>query len=88
MRFSNFDVQLRYSKVCLGFVRRDQTVTFVAICGRSEALHTFLISVHRQCCYLTQLMQEVNHRFPQNTSQVGRGLEPGPVVTQTHTQHT
>nr|XP_019934057.1 PREDICTED: ankyrin repeat, SAM and basic leucine zipper domain-containing protein 1 [Paralichthys olivaceus] len=41
----------------------------------SEELHTFLISVHRQCCYLTETIQEVVNRFPRQASQLVFSLD-------------
>ncbi|XP_035011810.1 ankyrin repeat, SAM and basic leucine zipper domain-containing protein 1 [Hippoglossus stenolepis] len=41
----------------------------------SEELHTFLISVHRQCCYLTETIQDVINRFPRQASQLVFSLD-------------
>ncbi|XP_034031876.1 LOW QUALITY PROTEIN: ankyrin repeat, SAM and basic leucine zipper domain-containing protein 1 [Thalassophryne amazonica] len=42
----------------------------------SEDLYNFLISVRQQCCYLTEMIQDVINRFPQHASQVVFRLDP------------
>lgn len=42
----------------------------------SEELHTFLLSVKQQCCYLTETIQDVVRRFPRKASQVVFSLDP------------
>ncbi|XP_033491723.1 ankyrin repeat, SAM and basic leucine zipper domain-containing protein 1 [Epinephelus lanceolatus] len=42
----------------------------------SEELHNFLISVKQQCCYLTEMIQDVVSRFPRQTSQLVFSLDP------------
>ncbi|KAF0040385.1 hypothetical protein F2P81_006283 [Scophthalmus maximus] len=36
----------------------------------SEELYTFLISVHQQCCYLTETIQDIINHFPCQASQM------------------
>ncbi|XP_020774847.2 ankyrin repeat, SAM and basic leucine zipper domain-containing protein 1 [Boleophthalmus pectinirostris] len=42
----------------------------------SEELHTFLISMRQQCCYLTETIQDVVNRFPCRASQLVFSLDP------------
>ncbi|GLD69270.1 ankyrin repeat, SAM and basic leucine zipper domain-containing protein 1 [Lates japonicus] len=41
----------------------------------SEELHNFLISVRQQCCYLTEIIQDVINRFPRQASQLVFSLD-------------
>ncbi|XP_070686549.1 ankyrin repeat, SAM and basic leucine zipper domain-containing protein 1 [Pempheris klunzingeri] len=41
----------------------------------SEELHSFLISVRQQCCYLTEMIQDVISRFPRQASQLVFSLD-------------
>ncbi|XP_070763358.1 ankyrin repeat, SAM and basic leucine zipper domain-containing protein 1 [Enoplosus armatus] len=47
-----------------------------AVDSGSEELHTFLISVRQQCCYLTEMIQDVVSRFPRHASQLVFSLDP------------
>ncbi|KAM9808291.1 ankyrin repeat, SAM and basic leucine zipper domain-containing protein 1 [Neosynchiropus ocellatus] len=42
----------------------------------SEELHNFLMSVHQQCSYLSDLIHDVINRFPQHPSQLVFPLDP------------
>ncbi|KAJ0069757.1 hypothetical protein NL108_013307, partial [Boleophthalmus pectinirostris] len=44
--------------------------------GSVEELHTFLISMRQQCCYLTETIQDVVNRFPCRASQLVFSLDP------------
>lgn len=36
----------------------------------SEDLQSFLISLRKECCHLTEVIRDVNVRFPRHRSQV------------------
>ncbi|KAB5574922.1 hypothetical protein PHYPO_G00214660 [Pangasianodon hypophthalmus] len=42
----------------------------------SEELYNFLISLRQQCCYLTEMVQDVISRFPRSTSQLVLTWDP------------
>uniref|UniRef100_A0A8D3B910 Ankyrin repeat, SAM and basic leucine zipper domain containing 1 n=1 Tax=Scophthalmus maximus TaxID=52904 RepID=A0A8D3B910_SCOMX len=42
----------------------------------SEELYTFLISVHQQCCYLTETIQDIINHFPCQASQLVFSVDP------------
>ncbi|XP_053741883.1 ankyrin repeat, SAM and basic leucine zipper domain-containing protein 1 [Synchiropus splendidus] len=42
----------------------------------AEELHNFLMSVHQQCSYLSDLIHDVTNRFPQHPSQLVFPLDP------------
>ncbi|XP_076848337.1 ankyrin repeat, SAM and basic leucine zipper domain-containing protein 1 [Brachyhypopomus gauderio] len=42
----------------------------------SEELHTFLISLKQQCCYLTQMVQDVIRRFSRSPSELVLTCDP------------
>ncbi|XP_033982035.1 ankyrin repeat, SAM and basic leucine zipper domain-containing protein 1 [Trematomus bernacchii] len=51
------------------------TISLPAESG-SEDLHTFLISLWQQCCYLTETVHDANGRFPSHASQLVWSLDP------------
>ncbi|XP_076027494.1 ankyrin repeat, SAM and basic leucine zipper domain-containing protein 1 [Genypterus blacodes] len=52
------------------------TLSNLATTDQSEELQVFLISMKKQCCFLTETIQDVISHFPQQSSQLVFSLDP------------